>query len=134
MDIRVNTKDGIPIYSQIVSQIKYLVASGRLAEGEQLPPVRKLAETLMVNPNTVARAYRELELEKIISTRRGSGVYVDATSSPLARKEKIRLLQEKIDALLAEANMLQVDDTTLNQLIEKRRQLLRSNSGGPNDR
>lgn len=134
MDIRVNTKDGIPIYSQIVSQIKYLVASGRLAESEQLPPVRKLAETLMVNPNTVARAYRELELEKIISTRRGSGVYVDATSSPLARKEKIRLLQEKIDALLAEANMLQVDDTTLNQLIEKRRQLLRSNSGGPNDR
>lgn len=133
MDIRINTKDGIPIYSQIVSQVKYLVASGRLSAGEQLPPVRKLAELLTVNPNTVARAYRELELEKIILTKRGSGVFVDGGGSPLARKEKIRLLNEKIDLLLAEANMLQIDESTLDQLIEKRKQELRVDIGGKND-
>ncbi|MHC4435656.1 MAG: GntR family transcriptional regulator, partial [Planctomycetota bacterium] len=61
MHIHISLDDGVPIYLQIVNQIRYLVASGRLASGEQLPPVRKLAEQLLVNPNTVARAYRELE-------------------------------------------------------------------------
>ena len=61
MQVHISSSDGVPIYQQIVNQIKYLAASGRLFEGEQLPPVRKLAEQLLVNPNTVARAYRELE-------------------------------------------------------------------------
>jgi len=62
MNIHITPSDGVPIYLQIVNQIKYLVSSGRLADGEELPPIRTLAETLVVNPNTVARAYRELEL------------------------------------------------------------------------
>jgi len=76
MQIHISLDDGVPIYLQIVNQIKYLVASGRLVSGEQLPPVRKLAEQLLVNPNTVARAYRELESARVLSTRRGTGVYV----------------------------------------------------------
>lgn len=124
MDIRINTSEGIPIYAQIVSRIKYLVASGQLKKGDRLPPVRKLAQTLVVNPNTVARAYRELELEKILTTRQGSGVFVDATVSPLAHREKMRLLTEKVDSLLAEADLLQVDDEKLDQLIAQRKQEL----------
>ena len=127
MHIRINTNDGTPIYSQIVSQVKYLVASGRLVSGEQLPPVRKLAAEITVNPNTVARAYRELETEKVIVTRRGSGVFVDGGSSPLANAEKLRMLTERIDALLSEASLLQVDFEKLRQLIDRREQLLGKN-------
>jgi len=130
MEIRINTSDGTPIYSQIVSQVKYLIASGRLSAGEQLPPVRKLAEQLTVNPNTVARAYRELETEKAIVSRRGSGVFVDGSESPLAKREKTKVLSERIDALLAEAEILQVDFDTLDQLIERRKRLIKKNHAG----
>ena len=63
MQIHISTNDGVPIYLQIVNQVKYLVAAGRLDAGEELPPIRVLAERLVVNPNTVARAYRELEAD-----------------------------------------------------------------------
>lgn len=115
MQIRINTNDGTPIYQQIVSQVKYLIASGRLVTGEQLPPVRKLAEQLTVNPNTVARAYRELESEKLIAPRRGSGVFVEATDSPFADSEKLRILTERIDSLVSEATLF---DISLDQLLE----------------
>jgi DNA-binding transcriptional MocR family regulator len=68
----------MPIYLQIVNQVKYLVASGRLAPGEELPPIRVLAEQLLVNPNTVARAYRELERAGVVLKRRTAGTYVNA--------------------------------------------------------
>ena len=58
MQIHINTQDGVPIYLQVVNQIKYLVAAGRLSAGEELPAIRTLAEKLIVNPNTIARAYR----------------------------------------------------------------------------
>ena len=70
MQIHISPSDGLPIYLQIVNQVKYLVASGRLAPGEELPPIRTLAEQLVVNPNTVARAYRELESAGIVTKRR----------------------------------------------------------------
>jgi GntR family transcriptional regulator len=62
MQIHIQAQDGVPIYLQVMQQIKYLVASGRLEPGEELPSIRSLAEQLLVNPNTIARAYRELEV------------------------------------------------------------------------
>ena len=106
MRIRISTADGIPVYLQIVNQIKYLVAAGRLVAGEQLPSVRGLAERLLVNPNTVARAYRELEAAGVLTTRRGAGVYVSGEGSPLSQAQKDRILNERIDVLLAEAAQL----------------------------
>lgn len=82
MQIHISTEDGVPIYLQIVNQVKYMVAAGRLSPGEQLPPVRKLAEELLINPNTVARAYRELEAAKVLANRQGSGAYVADGASP----------------------------------------------------
>ena len=67
MQIHISPTDGLPIYLQIVNQIKYLAACGRLAPGEELPSIRALAEQLVVNPNTVARAYRELELAGVVT-------------------------------------------------------------------
>lgn len=120
MRIQVSEHDGTPIYAQIVRQVKHLVAAGRLDEGEKLPSVRALAEQLIVNPNTVARAYRELEAADVVVTRRGAGVYVAKNGSRLSHPEKLRILSERIDALLVEARQLDVDGETLRKLIEER--------------
>jgi GntR family transcriptional regulator len=125
MRIRISLQDGVPIYLQIASQIKYLVASGSLLPGDQLPSVRKLAEDLVINPNTVARAYRELENEGVLVTRRGAGVYVSEAGSPLAKKEQKRILSERIDMLLAEAEHLNVDLKDLMDLINERKKILK---------
>jgi GntR family transcriptional regulator len=120
MQLRISDRDGVPIYVQLIRQIKYLVSSGQLAADEQLPPVRKLAEQLLVNPNTVARAYRELENEGILAIRQGAGAFVAEGGSPLARRERQRILAERIDMLLAEARQLKVDLATLITLIRQR--------------
>ena len=120
MQVRISDQDGVPIYVQLVNQIKYLVSSGRLAAGEQLPPVRKLAEQLLVNPNTIARAYRELENEGLVTSRQGSGVFVADGVSPLARREQNRILLERIDMLLTEARQMNVDVETLVKLVRQR--------------
>lgn len=122
MQIQITSADGTPFYLQVVNQIKFLVASGRLESGEKLPPVRKLAEKLLVNPNTVARAYRELESEGVVTTRRGAGVFVSDNGSPLSGKEKRRILQERIDALLTESSQLGVSVDSLQKMITQRSQ------------
>ena len=120
MQLHISVHDGIPIYLQIMNQIKYLVASGRLGPGDQLPPVRKLAEQLIINPNTVARAYRELESAKVLVTRRGAGVFVSDAGSPLTRREQNRILVERIDVLLAEARQMDVDLEEVVKLLQQR--------------
>ena len=122
MQVRVSTKDGIPIYLQIINQIKYMVASGRLTPGDKLPPVRKLAEQLLINPNTVARAYRELESAKVLNTRQGSGVFVAEGVSPLARREQTKILRERIDMLLSEARQMDIGITDVIELIKQQNQ------------
>ena len=120
MQIQVNQADGMPYYQQVVNQVKFLVASGRLEVEEKLPSVRKLAEQLMINPNTVARAYRELESEGVVQSRRGSGVFVANGSSPLSRKEKNRILNERLDALLTEAHQLDISLDVLINMMKQR--------------
>jgi len=124
MQLRISPADGAPIYLQIVNQVKYLVASGRLAPDEQLPPVRKLAEQLMVNPNTVARAYRELEAGGVVTSRRGAGVFVSDSGSPLARREQKRILTERVDVLLAEARQMKVDLGEVMEILRQRGRLI----------
>src|SRR3954451_19726051 len=108
MQIHLDPSGGVPIYLQIVNQVKYLTTAGRLRPGEELPPIRALAERLVVNPNTVARAYRELEQAGVVHKRSTTGTYVSDTGSPLARRECVRLLTERIDALLAEARQMNI--------------------------
>jgi len=124
VQIHISANDGVPIYLQIVNQVKYLVACGRLAPGEELPAIRVLAEQLLVNPNTIARAYMELERDGIVAKRHGSGTYVSDAGSPLARKERMKILSERADALLAEAHHLNVDLDVVIDLLKQRRKLL----------
>ncbi len=126
MQIRITGNDGVPIYLQVVNQVKYLVASGRLEAGQRIPPVRQLAEQLLVNPNTVARAYRELETAGVITTRRGAGAFVSNGGSPLARREQNKILNERIDTLLAEARQMNVDVDTLLKMVKQRGRQLKS--------
>ena len=120
MQIHISLHDGVPIYHQIVNQIKYLVASGRLVPGEQLPPVRKLAEQLLINPNTVARAYRELESARVLNTRRGAGVFISDAGSPLARGEQNKILCQRIDMLLTESRQMNIDLEEVVKLMRQR--------------
>ena len=120
MLIRVSSSDGTPYYSQIVSQVRYLIATERLVAGEQLPPVRKLAEQLTVNPNTVARAYRELESENLVTSKRGAGVFVADGVSPLSKKEQSKVIHARIDDLLTSARQLGVDLESLIKLLRQR--------------
>ena len=130
MDIHISPHDGVPIYLQIVNQVKYLVASGRLAPGDELPAIRVLAERLVVNPNTVARAYRELELAGVVEKRRTAGTYVSDAGSRLARRERLKIVIERIDALLAEARQLGIDTDEVVELLRQRDEILQPDAEG----
>ena len=126
MQLHISPKDGVPIYRQIVNQVKYLVGSGRLVPGEELPPIRVLAEQLVVNPNTVARAYAELEHAGIVTKRHGSGTYVSDNGSPLKRAEKLKILAQRADALVAEARHLEVEISELLDVVRERHRAMQS--------
>jgi GntR family transcriptional regulator len=124
MNLHISERDGVPIYMQIVNQVKLLIASGRLSPSEELPPIRVLAEQLTVNPNTVARAYRELEIVGIVTKRRTAGTYVAEGAPKLSRDECVRILSERIDALLADARQMDVPTEEVLALIRRRDDLL----------
>ncbi|MEO8426270.1 MAG: GntR family transcriptional regulator [Verrucomicrobiota bacterium] len=114
----------MPIYLQIVNQVKYLVGSGRLSPSEEIPPIRALAQQLLVNPNTVARAYLELERAGIVTKRHGAGTYVSEAGSPLARRERLKILTQRGDALLAEARHMNIEFSEVIKLLRERDEIL----------
>ena len=101
MYIHISPNDGLPIYLQIVNQVKYLVASGRLQPGAELPPIRVLADRLVINPNTVARAYRELEHEGVLELKHGSGAYIKESAGGRAgvMRKAQALMQSALERL-----------------------------------
>lgn len=103
MELQVDTSSREPIYRQLATQVREAVARGRLQPGEKLPSVRELSRSLVVNPNTIARAYTELERERVLHTRQGMGVFVAKPSCDLTRSAKKKKLGELLDGLLTEA-------------------------------
>jgi GntR family transcriptional regulator len=87
-------KAGVPFYRQIIDQIKFGIASGSLTMGDQLPTVRALAVELKVNLNTVSKAYKELEIQKILETQQGTGTFIGKTEIRISHKEKSKKLQD----------------------------------------
>ncbi len=108
MIFRVHHGSGVPIYLQIEAQVKQSIAARVLREGEALPPVRKLAAELRVNPNTVARAYQNLERDGVLRTVPGGGCYVNGQPPGLLYKEKIRRLKPLADQLAVEATQMRL--------------------------
>ena len=117
MNISIDLQDGVPIYRQIANQIRYLVASGQLMPGDEIAAVRSLALKLNVTPNTVVKAYKELETAGVIYKRRGAGTYVSEGRNTLASKERNRIIESRIDTLLSEAHQLGIDKEELQGLI-----------------
>jgi GntR family transcriptional regulator len=122
--------DGVPIYRQIVNQIKYLVASGLLQTGEELPPIRTLALQLRVTPNTIVKAYGELETLGVVHKRRGAGTYISEARQQIARRERQRIIEQRIDALLAEAHQLNFTAEDILRLVQERREAMEAETSG----
>jgi len=120
MQIHITSNDGVPIYVQIVNQVKHLVASGRLTAGDEMPPIRGLAEQLVVNPNTVARAYLELERAGIVMKRHGAGTYIAEPVRTMTQRDRVKALRPRLDALVTEARHLGVDLDEVIKLLRER--------------
>lgn len=109
----------IPIYEQIVAQVTFDIASGSLAVGELIPSVRDLAQRLGVHPNTVARAFQELERNAVIVARRGKGMEVTPEAPALCRAERQRIVRERIRAALREARASNLSADEIRRLVEE---------------
>lgn len=120
MQIQLNYKSGVPPYQQILEQIKYAAASGTLAKGDSMPPIRSLAEKLRVNRNTVAKAYALLEQEGVIVTRPGKPSVLAGNQSPLKKGVRDKILDELIDAVLVQAHHFQFRPADLLKRFQKR--------------
>jgi GntR family transcriptional regulator len=101
VEFKLDLKSGVPFHRQIVDQIRYGIASDRLMPGEQLPTVRELAVHLQVNPNTVRKAYSELEILGILDTQQGTGTFVSDQQVEIGADEKKRMLRQICDELVA---------------------------------
>jgi len=113
MQFRIDNASDRPVYQQITDQIKRDIASGRLIKNEKLPTVRQLAIQLAINPNTIAKAYRQLEQEGIIVTKAGAGAFVANLDSNLSRSVRKKLISEELERIAVEAYHMQIDSQTL---------------------
>jgi GntR family transcriptional regulator len=120
MTLQINFKSGMPVYLQIVDQVKAAAASGALQPGEALPSIRPVAEELRVNRNTVAKAYSELESLGIIETLPGKGCFLKANHSPLRKEVRRKMLIEEIDQAIVMAHNLQVPGPEFLELLQER--------------
>jgi len=122
--IELSSRDGVPIYRQIVNQVRYLIASGQLEVGAELPPIRNLAEQLTVTPNTIVKAYDKLQAEGLLVKRQGAGTYVSELASPIRKSEQRKILVQRADALLAEARQMNFTYDEVLELLNKRQSVL----------
>jgi GntR family transcriptional regulator len=118
MLFRPNPASGVPIYLQLMEQVKHAVETGALRPGEQLPGIRPLSEELVINPNTVAKAYRELEHEGVIELRQGAGAFVAANAGANARAEKFRGARTIVAGAVKQLRARGVTDEEIRRLYE----------------
>jgi GntR family transcriptional regulator len=120
MRLKLDPADPVPIYSQIFDQVRCAIAAGVLRPDDELPSVRALATEHLINPNTVARAYLELEREGFLTKKRGAGTYVSPQAARLGEREKARIVRELLDKALAQAMQLQIPVKQVRNLFEER--------------
>ena len=118
MLFRPNPASGVPIYLQLMEQVKHSIETGALRAGEQLPGIRPLAEELVINPNTVAKAYRELEHEGVIELRHGAGAFVAANARAKRLTDKLRAGQAIVAAAVDRLRARGITDEEIRRLIE----------------
>ncbi|MBP7050654.1 MAG: GntR family transcriptional regulator [Phycisphaerae bacterium] len=123
MQFRIDNASDRPVYLQIIDQVKRDIALGRLVKDERLPTVRQLAQQLAINPNTIAKAFRQLEQEGIIVTRAGTGAFVANLDSVLSKAVRRKLVCDELERIVVSAFHMQIDKQTLgdwfNAAVEK---------------
>ena len=117
MQFRIDNSSERPIYQQIIDQIKRDIALNKLQQGEKLPTVRQLASQLVINPNTIAKAYRQLERDGIIVTKAGAGAFVAELNSSLSRSVRRKIINQQLELIAVEAIHMQMDKKTLTELF-----------------
>jgi GntR family transcriptional regulator len=127
MIFRPNPSLGVPIYLQLMEQVKHAIETGALRPGEQLPGIRPLAEELVINPNTVAKAYRELEHEGIIELRQGAGAFISGNARAKKTTDKLRTGQTIVAAAIAKLRAAAMSEEEIRRLVEA--ELARLNRG-----
>jgi GntR family transcriptional regulator len=115
MRFRLDNGSGVPVYRQLIDQVQAGIATGTLAVGHQLPTVRQVAVDLAINPNTVMRAYRELEIRGVLDTQQGTGTFVAPQRSPVHDDDRARRLDQLIDEFAARAG---AGGFTLEEILE----------------
>ena len=118
MLFRPNPSSGVPIYLQLMEQVKHAIATGALRPGEQLPGIRPVAEELVINPNTVAKAYRELEHAGVIELRQGAGAFVSENAPSKKDAEKLRAAQAAVAVTVEKLRARGVADEDIRRLFE----------------
>jgi GntR family transcriptional regulator len=127
MLLRPNPSSGVPIYLQLMEQVKHGIETGALRPGEQLPGIRPLAEELVINPNTVAKAYRELEHEGVIEIRHGAGAFVSAATRAKKATDVLRAGQTLVAGTVEKLRARGVTDEEIRRLFEAELAALESN-------
>ncbi len=115
MRFRLDNSSGVPVYRQLIDQVQAAIATGTLAVGHQLPTVRQVAVDLAINPNTVMRAYRELEIRGVLDTQQGTGTFIALQRSPIHDDDRARRLHQLIDEFAARAG---AGGFTLEEILE----------------
>jgi DNA-binding transcriptional regulator YhcF (GntR family) len=118
MLLKPNPSSGVPIYLQLMEQVKHAIETGALRPGEQLPSIRPLAEELVINPNTVAKAYRELEHEGVIELRQGAGAFVSDNVPTKKDADKLRAAQATVASAIEKLRERGVTDEGIRRLVE----------------
>jgi GntR family transcriptional regulator len=119
MFFHIDPHNGLPIYDQIVRQIKFAVAGGVLRSSEMVPSVRELARELAINPNTIARAYRQLQDDGVLNGVRGTGLEVAGGAAARCREERIKLIRARLRQVLTEAKQSHLESGQVRELVEK---------------
>lgn len=117
MFFNINPSNGVPVYEQVARQITFAIASGGIEVGEMVPSVRVLSRELAVNPNTVSRAYRQLQDAKILETVRGEGLVVTKNALQKCQSTRQRLMGEQILAAIEEARQSQLSESEIKSLV-----------------
>src|SRR5215210_1617622 len=130
MLFRPNPSSGVPIYLQLMEQVKHAIETGALRAGEQLPGIRPLAEQLVINPNTVAKAYRELEHEGLIELRHGAGAFVAGSQRARKQTDKLRTAQTIVAGTVERLRGQGLSDEEIRRLFEAELAGLNRTGGG----
>lgn len=129
MLFRIQPNNGIPIYDQVVRQVKFGVAAGAIVPGELVPSVREMAKQLAINPNTVSRAYRQLQDDEVLEQIRGTGLQVAQDAKKLCRTERSELVRERLRGVLSEARRGGLSDEEITKIFNSELKSLNRDGG-----